>query len=42
MQSGQEAAQALADAEAFITLQTDAWGISTPELWWAVWIGAAP
>jgi hypothetical protein len=44
MQSGREAARALYGCRGiYMPLQTDAWGISTPESFgWAVWIGAAP
>ena len=42
--SGREAAQKLYGCRGiYLPIQTDAWGISTPESYgWAVWIGAAP
>ena len=42
--SGSEAAQKLYGCRGiYLPIQTDAWGISTPEAYgWAVWIGAAP
>lgn len=44
MESGREAAERLYGCRGiYLPLQTDAWGISTPEACgWAVWIGAAP
>ena len=43
-ESGEEAAKALYGCRGiYLPIQTDAWGISTPEAFgWAVWIGAAP
>ncbi|HIQ59202.1 MAG TPA: glycoside hydrolase N-terminal domain-containing protein [Candidatus Merdivicinus intestinavium] len=44
LDSGREAAKRLYGCRGiFLPIQTDAWGISTPESYgWAVWIGAAP
>ncbi len=44
MESGREAAERLYGCRGIcLPLQTDAWGVSTPEAYgWAVWIGAAP
>lgn len=44
LDSGKEAAQKLYGCRGiFLPIQTDAWGVSTPESFgWAVWIGAAP
>ncbi len=44
LNSGKEAAQKLYGCRGiFLPIQTDAWGVSTPESFgWAVWIGAAP
>ena len=44
MKSGREAALKLYGCRGiYLPLQTDAWGVSTPEAYgWAVWIGAAP
>lgn len=44
LDSGKEAAQKLYGCRGiFLPIQTDAWGVSTPESYgWAVWIGAAP
>ena len=42
--SGREAAERLYGCRGvYLPIQTDAWGVSTPESYgWAVWIGAAP
>ena len=44
LDSGREAAKKLYGCRGiFLPIQTDAWGISTPESYgWAAWIGAAP
>lgn len=44
LDSGREAAERLYGCRGvYLPIQTDAWGVSTPEAYgWAVWIGAAP